>query len=55
MNKIILSLMLVALAGCSQQPPVKPQDPAEQAKRDEANRKFETWTYKEGSGRKWSP
>lgn len=55
MKTLVISLVLVSLAACSQQPPVKPQDPANQAKRDEANRKFETWTYKEGSGKKWSP
>jgi hypothetical protein len=55
MKNLIISLAFAVLVGCSQQPPVKPQDPAEQAKRDEANKRFETWTYKEGSGRKWSP
>lgn len=50
MNKLVIALALVTLAGCSQRPP----EPT-QAQKDESNRKFEEWTVKEGSGKKWQP
>lgn len=44
MNKLVIALALVTLAGCSQRPPEPTQA-----------QKFEEWTVKEGSGKKWQP